>query len=125
MPPNIAPLNFMVDSVDDVVAEFKIQDSKFNYGGKANKVQIDEDEWHEMLSSAKGKSLSVTVYTKKDGKWNAYKPFPIHVAEEEIDPYVSYRVLPPTFVGFDELSIRQRNLTNFEETFIYNNNQIT
>ena len=125
VPPNIAPLNFMVDSVDDVVAEFKIQESKFNYGGKANKVQIDEDEWHEMLSSAKGKSLSVTVYTKKDGKWNAYKPFPIHVAEEEIDSYVSYRVLPPTFVGFDELSIRQRNLTNFEETIIYNNNQIT
>ena len=134
VPPNIAPLNFLVDDVDDVIAEFKIQsssknssvdESKFRYGGKANKVQIDEDEWHEMLASAKGKSLSVIVYTKKDGKWAAYKPFPIYVAEEEIDPYVSYRVLPPTFVGYDELSIRQRNLTNFEESIIYNNRQIS
>lgn len=121
VPPNIAPLNFLVDDVDDVVALVGEQ----TYGGQANKVQIDEDEWHEMLASAKGKSLSVTVYTKKDGKWSAYKPFLIHVAEEEIDPYVSYRVLPPTFVGFDELSIRERNLTNFEETIIYNNHQIT
>ena len=132
VPPNIAPLNFLVDSVDDVIAEFKIHNSsqssggtKFNYGGKANKVQIDEDEWHEMLASAKGKNLSVTVYTKKEGKWSAYKPFNINIAEEEIDPYISYRVLPPTFVGFDELAIWQRNLTNFDETIIYNNNQIT
>lgn len=125
VPPNIAPLNFLVDSVDDVVAEFKFQNSKLNFGGRENKVQIDEKEWHELLAEAKGKSLSVRVYAKKDGKWLAYKPFAIDVAEEDIDPYVSYRVLPPTFVGYDELSIRQRNLTNFEETTIYNNRQIS
>ena len=125
VPPNIAPLNFLVDDVEDVVAEFQVQNSKLNFGGSDNKVQIDEKEWHELLAEAKGKSLSVRVYTKKDGKWLAYKPFSIDVAEEDIDPYVSYRVLPPTFVGYDELSIRQRNLTSFEETTIYNNRQIS
>lgn len=125
VPPNIAPLNFLVDDVEDVVAEFQVQNSKLNFGGSDNKVQIDEKEWHELLAEAKGKSLSVRVYTKKVGKWLAYKPFSIDVAEEDIDPYVSYRVLPPTFVGYDELSIRQRNLTNFEETTIYNNRQIS
>ena len=125
VPPNIAPLNFLVDDVDDVIGDFKVQDSKLTFGGNKNKVQIDEQEWHELLSSAKGKSLSVTVYTKKDGKWQAYKPFQINVAEEDIDPYISYRVLPPTFVGYDELAIRQRNLTSFEETDIYNNRQIS
>ena len=125
VPPNIAPLNFLVDDVEDVVAEFQVQNSKLNFGGSDNKVQIDEKEWHELLAEAKGKSLSVRVYTKKDGKWLAYKSFSIDVAEEDIDPYVSFRVLPPTFVGYDELSIRQRNLTNFEETTIYNNRQIS
>ena len=135
VPPNIAPLNFMVDSVDDVVAEIRpsksplkgdlIISSPLRGGREGSKVRFDEDEWHELLASAKGGSLSVTVYTEKDGKWLAYKPFNINVAEEDIDPYISYRVLPPTFVGFDELSIRQRNLTNFDETIIYNNNQIT
>lgn len=125
VPPNIAPLNFLVDDVEDVVAEIKSQASRVTLGGKKNKMQIDEKEWHELLAEAKGKSLSVRVYTKKDGKWLAYKPFSIDVAEEDIDPYVSFRVLPPTFVGYDELSIRQRNLTNFEETTIYNNRQIS
>ena len=82
VPPNIAPLNFLVDSVDDVVAEFKTQGAKLNYGGRNSSVQIDEDEWRELLTSAKGKSIAVTVYTKRDGKWTAYKPFPIHVAVE-------------------------------------------
>lgn len=125
VPPNIAPLNFLVDDVEDVVAEIKSQASRVTFGGKKNKMQIDEKEWHELFAEAKGKSLSVRVYTKKDGKWLAYKPFSIDVAEEDIDPYVSYRVLPPTFVGYDELSIRQRNLTSFEETTIYNNRQIS
>ena len=125
VPPNIAPLNFLVDDVEDVVAEFQVQNSKLNFGGSDNKVQIDEKEWHELLAEAKGKSLSVRVYTKKDSKWLAYNPFSIDVAEEDIDPYVSFRVLPPTFVGYDELSIRQRNLTSFEETTIYNNRQIS
>lgn len=125
VPPNIAPLNFLVDDVEDVVAEIKSQAARVTFGGKKNKMQIDEKEWHELLAEAKGKSLSVRVYTKKDGKWLAYKPFSIDVAEEDIDPYVSYRVLPPTFVGYDELSIRQRNLTSFEETTIYNNRQIS
>ena len=125
VPPNIAPLNFLVDSVEDVVAEFKTGTSSHVFGGKANKVQIDEKKWKSMLAEAKGDSLTVTVYTKNDGEWQAYRPFPIYVAQEEIDPYVSYRVLPPTFVGFDELSIRQRNLENFEETTIYNNRIIS
>ncbi len=126
VPPNIAPLNFLVDSVEDVVAQIALpQGGQMVCGGDAGKVQIPEKEWHEMLTSARGGSLSVTIYTKQRGKWLAYEPFAIHVAEEEVDPYVSYRVLPPTFVGFDELSIRQRNLTSFEETTIYNNRLIT
>ena len=128
VPPNIAPLCFLVDGVEDVVAEFKTEGSEgtgVTWGGKANKVQPDLEEWHEMLAAAKGKSLSVTVYTKTDGKWLAYTPFAVHVAEDDIDPYISYRVLPPTFVGFDDLAIRQRNLQNFDEEDIYNNRMVS
>ena len=125
VPPNIAPLNFMVDSVEDVVCLIASPVGEQTFGGDANKVEIREKEWHAMLASAKGHSLLVTVFAKRDGKWLAYKPFSIYVSEDEIDPYISYRVLPPTFVGYDKLAIRQRNLTNFEETDIYNNRQIS
>ena len=74
VPPNIAPLNFLVDSVDDVVAEFSVQNSRLTFGGKANKVQIDEEEWHKMLADAKGGSLSVTVYTQKGERGRLINP---------------------------------------------------
>lgn len=125
VPPNIAPLNFLVDSVDDVVAHIVYPGGEQTFGGEKNKVQMDVEEWHAMLNKSRGKQLSLTIYTEKDGKWQAYMPFHIHVAQDDIDPYISYRVLPPTFVGFDELAIRQRNLANFEESDIYNNRLIS
>ena len=126
VPPNIAPLNFLVDSVDDVVAELTAEGAAgYTYGGRDNKVQMDEEEWRQLLSSARGKRLTVTVYAEKDGKWVAYKPFTICVAEEDVDPYISYRVLPPTFVGYHDLAICQRDLTSFEETDIYNNRLVS
>lgn len=125
VPSNIAPLNFMMDSVESIVAAIAYPGGSLTYGNADGKVCIDLDEWRDMLGKARGGQLVVTVYARKDGKWLAYKPFKIHVAEEEIDPYVSYRVLPPTFVGFDDLAIRQRNLTNFEESDIYNNRQMS
>lgn len=125
VPPNIAPLNFLVDSVDDVVAEVTADNYRQTFGGKANKVQFKQKDWQELLQKAKGTRIDITLYTKKDGRWLAYSPFSIHVAKEDIDPYVSFRQLPPTFVGYDELSIRQRNLTNFDETDIYNNRMIS
>lgn len=121
VPPNIAPLNFVLDSVESVVAQ--IGDK--TYGGRDGKVCIDEDEWAALLQANKGGSLAVKVYGKKDGSWLAYKPFAINVAEEDIDPYISYRVLPPTFVGFESLTIMQYDLTNCAEKTIYDNRQIT
>ena len=90
---------------------------------KIDKFFSDKEDMIVFLNEDDG--IHAELYTEKDGKWSAYKPFAIYVAEEEVDPYGSYRVLPPTFVGYDELAIRQRNLTNFEETTIYNNRQIS
>ena len=60
VPPNIAPLNFLVDSVDDVVAHIVSPCSEHTYGGRRNGVQIDEQEWKSMLTTAKGLLLSAT-----------------------------------------------------------------
>ena len=50
VPVNIAPLNFMVEQADEVVAHFKAGDTEYNYG-KGNKVLIPEDEWHKLLAA--------------------------------------------------------------------------
>ena len=123
VPPNIAPLNFKVlENSDECVALFTAADGQQQTYGEGNKILIDDNEWKQMLEASKGKSIQVEVFSKAaDGKWTRFAPFTIGVAEEEIDPYISYRVIMPSYVAYEMLSINQRNLTNFDEKEIYNN----
>ncbi len=122
VPPNIAPLNFGIrGNVADCVARFTFAGEQTTFGSD-NKVLIDEDEWHTMLSSAKGGDIKVEVFTCDSlGTWHSWQEFNISVAEEDIDPYVSYRLIYPSYVAYEMLSINQRNLTNFDESDIFNN----
>ncbi|MBO7067187.1 MAG: PD40 domain-containing protein [Bacteroidaceae bacterium] len=124
VPINIAPLNFMVEEADKVVARIQAGDVAYNYG-KGNKVIIPENEWRELLASAKGKKMQVDVYCKQQDKWSRYKSFGIEVSADSIDPYISYRALAPTYVGFEHLAIRQRCLENFKESDIFNTRQLS
>lgn len=121
IPSNIAPLNFAVDEgATAVVARFTSTAGEFVYG-EETKVIIDETEWKQMLSESKGKDIKVELFAEIKGQWKAYKPFNIHVADAPIDEYVSYRLIQPSYVAYENLMISQRNLTNFEETVIYDN----
>lgn len=121
VPCNIAPLNFAVgEGADECVAKFTYGGGELTYGD-GDEVVIDEDEWKEMLSSSKGKDIQVTLYVRKDGEWTRFAPYNIHVANEEIDPYISYRIIAPSYVAYEDLSIRERNLTSFDERIIYSN----
>ena len=123
IPCNIAPLNFMLpaDEYTACVARITAADGKQQTYGNGVKVQIPEEEWHEMLNASKGKSLKVEVWGQKEGEWLSFNPFVIKVAEEPIDEYLSYRLIEPSYVAWTYMEIAQRNLTTFEETQIFNN----
>ena len=123
VPCNIAPLNFMLpkDGYEECVARITMPDGRQQTYGDGVKVQIPEDEWHDMLDASKGKSIKVEVWGKKKGEWLSFKPFEIRVAKEPIDEYLSYRLIEPTYVAWSFMEIAQRNLTTFEETQIFNN----
>lgn len=125
VPCNIAPLNFMAEDADECVAEIKWPGGSTTYG-EGNKVLIPIDEWKTMMDESKGDKLSVELYTRKQGKeWSKHPGFSIHVAPEEVDPYISYRVIYPSYIAYEMLSINQRHLTDFDETVIYNNMLVT
>ncbi len=123
VPCNIAPLNFMLpaDEYQECVARLTTPDGRQQTYGKGVKVQFPESEWHAMLDASKGKSIKVEVWGKKEGEWLSFSPFEIHVAEDPIDEYVSYRLIEPSYVAWDFMEIAQRNLTSFKETQIFNN----
>lgn len=133
VPCNISPLNFMLKAEDysECVARLTTPDGQQQTYGEGVKVQIPEDDWRSMLDAAKGKSIKVEVWGKaagqsaggaqNEGEWLAFNPFEIHVAEEPIDEYISYRLIEPTYVAWNYMEIAQRNLSSFEESQIFNN----
>ena len=122
VPSNIAPLNFKVlDRCEEVVARLTDGAGNQQTYGDGIKVQIPADEWQSILAASKGKDIKVEVFACDQGKWRSFKPFTISVATEEIDPYISYRLINPSYVAYEELRICERNITNFDERDIYNN----
>lgn len=123
VPCNIAPLNFMLptDEYQACVARFSMPDGQQQTYGDGVKVQIPESEWHAMLDASKGKSIKVEVWGQKGDEWLSFTPFEIHIAEEPIDEYLSYRLIEPSYVAWNYMEIAQRNLTSFEESQIFNN----
>lgn len=126
VPVNIAPLNFQVISLghDEFVAQVKGPKGELLAGAEEDgKFFFEEKDWHKLLSENKGQNLTVTIYEKRDGGWVKYNDYTISVAEEEIDPYLSYRLIEPSYELYRQLGLYQRNLTNFEEVAIYENNR--
>ena len=125
IPSNLCPTNFMLPDCEEAVARLSFGDMSFTYGDD-NKIIIDENDWKQLIAAASGNSngIKVEVYGKKDDKWLSYKEFPIYVAKDSIDPYVSYRLIEPSYITYEDISIVQRNITNFEESDIYNNQLI-
>ena len=122
VPPNIAPLNFMV--TDEAATEFVAKVGEMVCGASDDgKFELDSTAWRNLLTDARGKDVSVEVYAHRPAGWVRYRPYTFSVAEEEIDPYLSYRLIEPGYELYRQLGLYQRNLTNFDETVIYENNR--
>lgn len=120
VPRNIAPLNFTIEEEGDKFithVHLPGQDGLVSAGKTTN---FDIDKWHSLLNGSQGQKLEVDVYVKRDGAWQRHPSMTLTVAED-IDPYISYRLIEPSYIGFEEIQICQRNLENFDESEIFNN----
>ena len=61
------------------------------------------------------------VYAEKDGQWLRYKPFNIYVSADSIDAWMSYRMISPSYVSYEELTLNQRCLESFDEEVMVDN----
>ena len=128
IPANIAPLNFALAESEPtaVVAELTGEQGGriVSGGGKSLKVEIDSTEWRKLLQENRGADIRVCVYAQYPRGWVKFKPHTLSVAEEDIDPYLSYRLIEPGYELYRQLGLYQRNLTNFDERPIYENNRV-
>jgi len=125
IPPNIAPLNFMIKEPGTAYfAQFSASNGiEIEIASENGKIEIPENKWKKMLENNTGKDFKVDIYTLgKDGKWSKFNSFTNKIATEPIDKYLYYRLLYPGYESWKELSIDNRNLENFKtSSFIENN----
>ena len=120
IPSNIAPINFCIDDeAEKYVTVMKCGDSEFTTKGRTAAVPLRR--WRRLLAS--GDRVDVTVYAYRNGGWKQFTPFTMNVAEP-IDPYISYRLIPPGYQCFEQLTINQRDLTSFRTKVIFCNSTI-
>ena len=119
IPVNIAPLTFELDEeAEEMVARYKADDIEIIC---ADKMQPDLDDWRELTSAAKGKDILVDVFARHNDRWTHYRPFSITISPDSIDPWLSFRLIPPSYVSYEALTISQRCLENYDESVIYDN----
>ena len=126
IPVGIAPLNFYIDndSVDRlyVVAEGSDGDRLTCSGDVTD---FDIDEWHALIGRHAGDSIIITVSARKDGQWTEYQPFPVYVSSDSLGQWgVTYRLIPPGYETYGVMGIYQRDLSNFDETPVLDNQQV-
>lgn len=123
IPVNIAPLTFAytMPKVSKAVTTFTCGDKTLTVGG--TDVCPDMKKWHAFIKQAAGKDVTVQPYIQCEGEknWKAPKPFTITVADEPVDPYITYRLIAPSYVTYEDLTINQRCLENYDESVIFSN----
>lgn len=120
VPVNIAPLNFeLTVAVDEAVVRFSTEGKDIVCDGL--KIRPDIDEWRMLTAASVGKRINVEMFAKKDGQWMRFTPFFIEVSPDSIDSWLSYRMISPSYVSYEELTINQRCLESFDEEVIVDN----
>ncbi|MBQ3977561.1 MAG: PD40 domain-containing protein, partial [Bacteroidales bacterium] len=83
---------------------------------KGREVVWKEKVWKRLVASASGSEIEV-LSTLKSGTVEE-KCWKIHVSDDPIDPYLTYRLIEPGFEVWDDIEIVERHLESFESKVI-------
>ncbi len=117
VPANVAPLNFhyAVRGAEKAVTVFSIGDRTVKIKGM--EVEWPLSKWKTFMDGAAGQNVIVNAELTVNGK-PVTDSWTIHVSPDPIDPYLTYRLIEPAYQMFNEVSIVERCIENFDETVI-------
>ena len=114
VPANIAPLNFSYLGEEPCALQvggriLRGHKGLFRFGARFWKTLMERDE------------VEMTVLVRRDGQWLSYAPFTVSVSPDPIDPYLSYRLIPPGYQGWQVMGLYQRELSSYRQIPIVTN----
>lgn len=124
IPPNIAPLNFVVNE-PGTSYRVRIRSAKgetIDVASRTGEIVIPLPRWQRLLNANRGRKLYFDVYARRrDGQWTRFKPIVNTIADAEIDRYLFYRLIKPIYIVRVNVDIYQRDLQNYKETLVLSN----
>ena len=123
VPENICPLDFSVPEAEHLHAIVENNRGESMEVKGTDHIEIPIKKWHELLKDAQSLQVKVSAWSKEHPEGATYKPFWIHIAKDEIDPWIAYRLLPPGYEGWNRMGIYQRNVECFDVEPIIENSQ--
>jgi hypothetical protein len=120
IPPNIAPLAFVVEEPGEafVVRLRGERGSPVEIRGRSSSILIPARPWRGLLEANRGCRIAVEAYARGAGGWKRFKAFFWTVAPEPVDRYLVYRLIRPLYNTYATMGIYQRDLSTYEETCI-------
>jgi len=119
VPVNIAPFRFaLADSID---ADIRSVTYSINGQKQASGLKLPIRIWKKLLHKAQGSYMEVTIVAELGHRCVQYKPFRIYISEDEVDPYIAYRLIEPGYELWNEMGIYQRNLESYSQKPIIEN----
>jgi hypothetical protein len=124
IPPNIAPLNFVIKE-PGVRFLARIAGEKggaVEASSRGGKIVWPARAWKELIARNRGTAVSVTIAVQdRAGAYRTFDAVRIHVAREEVDRYAVYRLVPPLDHYSVQMGIYQRDLEGFSERPVIEN----
>lgn len=120
VPATIAPLNFCMkdESVRrmDVVIEGSAGGDLHIRG--RNTVEFPSGRWRELLEANRGETLKVNVSALYGKQWKSYNSFDISISDDDIDDYIVYRLISPSYGTVGQIGLYQREISSFRQESI-------
>lgn len=126
LPPNIAPLNFIINEKG---SKYRVEIAGENgkpvvISHKSPTIEIPVSKWKKLLAENAGKKINIVIRTLNQTQWKQFKTISHKIATDTIDSHLVYRLVHATYLKWKDLGVYQRNLTNFEESPLIENSSI-
>jgi hypothetical protein len=122
IPPNIAPLNFLVIEPGEryLVKIHSAAGDGLTVSSRNGKIKIPASKWCSLLGKNRGNELFFDIYVEtQDDRWSRYDTITNTIAKEDIDTYITYRFMTPSsYYNFKRIGVYQQNLENCDKSVV-------